>query len=249
MTNYEQIFQLRGHLYNKATDMYPRARDAERSALLDLLQAETGQVVLDVPAGGGFVAEGLRASVGDGLKIICVEPSVQFAAVIDPGLEVRHDSLDRLKLADHSIDGIASLAGLHHFPDKMPVFREWARVLRSDGRCAVADVECDTGVACFLNGFVDANTPGGHDGLFFQPGELTTGLREAGFKSVHEESKTVPWCFPDEPAMVRFCHSLFGLTRTTEEEVHRALRESFSIVHAGNCVQMHWELRYAIAIR
>ncbi len=49
---YEDIFDARGHLYNEAVSQCPGAREAERAALLDRLDARLGQVIGDAPAGG-----------------------------------------------------------------------------------------------------------------------------------------------------------------------------------------------------
>lgn len=247
--NYEEIFEARGHLYNEAGSRCPQARERERAALLDLLAPAAGEVICDAPAGGGYVADGIRARMGDAVRVICVEPAKRFASAINPAFEIRHDAMDALTLGDASLDAVASLAGLHHFADKMPVFREWGRVVRSGGRVAVADVQADTDVAGFLNTFVNEWTPGGHDGIFLKPGELSESLGAAGFEPVVEELREVPWEFPDEPTMAMFCRTLFGLTKATVEQVHLGMKDYLQVEKTASGVRFLWRLRYALVRR
>jgi ubiquinone/menaquinone biosynthesis C-methylase UbiE len=247
--NYEEIFEARGHLYNEAGSRCPQARVRERAALLDLLQAKPGEVICDAPAGGGYVADGIRARLGDRARVICVEPARRFASAISPVFEIRHDAMDALTFEDASIDAVASLAGLHHFADKLPVFREWGRVVRPGGRVAVADVQADTDVAAFLNTFVDAWTPGGHDGIFLRPGELSASLASVEFEPVAEELREVPWEFSDEPTMAMFCRTLFGLTKATVEQVHVGMKDYLRVETTATGVRFLWRLRYALARR
>jgi ubiquinone/menaquinone biosynthesis C-methylase UbiE len=144
---------------------------------------------------------------------------------------------------------VASLAGLHHFADKLPVFGEWGRVVRPGGRVAVADVQAETDVAAFLNTFVDAWTEGGHDGVFLQPGELSDCLSAVGFVPVSEELREVPWEFPDEATMATFCRTLFGLTKATVEQVHTGMKDYLRVETTETGVRFLWRLRYALARR
>lgn len=248
--SYEEIFNARGHLYNEAGSKCPEAREAERAALLDLLAPKAGETIVDAPAGGGYVAEGLRRRLGDAVRVICIEPAERFGAAIQPEFERRHEPLERTSLASGSVDAVASLAGLHHFRNKRPVYCEWHRILKPGGRLVVADVQVDTPTAEFLNGFVHSHTPGGHEGIFVQPGEWSRELEDAGFAVVSEELLAVPWRFPDALALEIFCHRLFGVTKADPVSTGRAIAEILGTAPdgAGGC-QMAWQLRYVCALR
>jgi ubiquinone/menaquinone biosynthesis C-methylase UbiE len=107
------------------------AREAERNALLTRLACRSGQSIVDAPAGGGYVGDGLNARMGGRVTIVCVEPSPKFAAAIGNRFETLVSPIDRITLPDSSVDGVVSLAGVHHIGDKTPLYREWARLLRS----------------------------------------------------------------------------------------------------------------------
>jgi len=62
--DYQTIFDYRGESYNSASDKYPNARHYERQALIDLLNVTDNHSIIDAPAGGGYLAEGIRESFG-----------------------------------------------------------------------------------------------------------------------------------------------------------------------------------------
>ena len=250
MDGYQKVFDARGHLYNDAMSDSPGARDRERASLLALVSLRPGQSIMDAPAGGGFVADGVHALSGGRAALFCVEPSQRFSAPIGDRYPVLNCPLQAVPLPDHSIDVILSLAGLHHIGDRAPVYREWARLLPPGGQLAVADVADGTGTARFLNGFVNRHTPGGHDGVFISESEFSKGMAEAGLRVAEDQLKDVPWQFPDHSVLGRFCQTLFGITRASADEVAAALERDVGVdLQPGGGVLLRWQLRYALAHR
>ena len=250
MHEYRQIFDARGHLYNDAMSVSPGARELERATLLAAITFAAGQQVLDAPAGGGFVADGVQALTGGSTRLICVEPSRRFSVPIGDRYPVLTCPLQEIPLPDASVDVMLSLAGLHHLANRAAVYAEWARLLRPGGQLAVADVTEDTGTAEFLNGFVDKHTPGGHEGMFIGSAEFSAGLAAAGLDVTRDALEDVPWHFPDRIAMGEFCHTLFGIETAKPPHVAAALEHSVgtSELRDGG-LALHWQLRYAIARR
>lgn len=247
--SYLDTFETRGDSYNEATLIHPLARDVERRILIDLLQMEATHTVCDAPAGGGYLADGLRPLVEDPGQIFCVEPSKKFAAAINPAYTRHLAPLSDMPLETETIDRVGSLAGLHHLGDKAAFFHEAYRVLHPGGRIAVGDVMDGTPVAGFLNGPVDRFTATGHDGLFLHSGECHTLLANAGFADVTEEHRQFHWTFDSADQMTRYCKSLFGLVNATLEEVHAAINEFFDVEEEEGAVKLPWSLVYGTAVK
>lgn len=242
--SYKDRFDKVGHQYNSAGSKYPVARESERLALLSRLKGGKNLVIVDAPAGGGYVAEGIKAS-WPSARVVCIEPSKVFSDAIPISFERRNESLHKTSLRDASVDAVASLAGLHHLSDKASVFREWHRILKPGGQIVVADVAMGTKVGEFLNGFVDEFTPNGHDGLFFEPSEFTKLLNDTGFEMKEDELCQVPWVFADERSMVHFCKSLFSIEQADESAILAAL-EKVGVLSIEGTVLLEWELQYAV---
>lgn len=249
MDAYTDIFNERGDHYNEAALIHPLARDVERRILVDLLEVEAHHLICDAPAGGGYLADGLRPLVRNARQIACVEPSTNFANGIDAAFTIHVAPLDRLPLSHESVDRVGSLAGLHHLANKSTFFCEAWRVLKPGGRFVAGDVLDDTPVAAFLNGAVDRYTTTGHHGLFLKPGESRRLLEAAGFAAVNEEHCEYFWTFDSEAQMVRYCQSLFGLVRADEDEVYTALTDAFDIRSECGKVQLPWSLVYSVGVK
>jgi SAM-dependent methyltransferase len=242
---YNEIFTARGSHYNRATRLCPAARETERRLLLDLLPVRAGELVCDVPAGGGYVAEGIDAR-GEGARSVCLEPAVPFALGIPAHFPRVASSLERLALATAAVDHVASLAGLHHLDDKGAFFAEARRVLRPGGRLAVADVVEGSDVARFLNGPVDRLSVTGHDGKFLAHGELSTLLGTAGFRDIQEREQRYTWDFPDVSTLVTYFRELFGLLGAGDDEIRAAAAGGLEVDVADGAVRVSWGLVYAV---
>jgi len=247
--DYQSIFNQRGHLYNAATSLCPTARDAELVALLDLINFDGHHRLCDAPAGGGFVAEGVRRLNYSECPITCVEPAEKFAAAISDQFNVHIAGIDQIPTADRQFTIVASLAGLHHVSQRQGIFDEWGRVTAEGGQCVVADVATNTGSGKFLNGFVNDYCPGGHEGVFFEQGEFSDLLQNSGFDPCSDQLQTVPWRFSDTRQMGIFCKNLFGLQNVTAEEVAAALSETVGTQqNSDGQIELLWQLQYAKGI-
>jgi hypothetical protein len=242
--NYTDIFNARGHSYNLAHAVCPRARHIERHLLLKLLKLNPQDIVIDAPAGGGFVAEALQGRV---LKTICIEPSPEFARSIPLSWQTHCEPIYKTTLAKACATKYASLAGLHHQSpeDLKATFAEAYRLIRPAGIIAVADVKACSKQALFLNGPVDRYTDTGHQGKFFETGKLSEYLRDAGFSNVQEQHHEFDWVFDTQDQMFAFVKMLFGMTKATLDQVAEAINEYLNPYVQINKATLTWGLTYA----
>jgi SAM-dependent methyltransferase len=245
--SYKDIFDVRGAAYHQAMMGYPQARLQEFQQMIDFAEITDGQLICDVPSGGCYLQNFVDASA----SFISIETSIPFTQHIrlsDNNQVVICGELSQIPLADQQVDRAICLAGTHHLQDRSKFYREVCRILKPGSIFCVADVREGSGVADFLNIFVDRYSTLGHQGIFLSP-QHREALTSTGFEVIECSVKSYPWVFEDTQAMVQFCQLLFGIDRATEAEILEGIETYLGYTTICDKCYMNWELYFWKALK
>jgi SAM-dependent methyltransferase len=188
---------------------------AVTNAIVEYAQPAPGMRVLDLASGTGEPAITLAARVGPTGHVTALDLSTELLEVATQRAQARglqnftaqQADAHSLPFPDNHFDLATSRFGIMFFRDPELALRELFRVLRPAAR------------ACFLvwgpfnqpywqttMGVVHQHVggpllvPDGHDPFrFSKPGSLSAVFSNAGFQSVEEETRTIPWVWPGGP--------------------------------------------------
>lgn len=227
---YAGIFDERGHRYHRAMLSQPLARHAEFDRLFDIAALAPGHELLDVPAGGGYLAQHL----GERHRVTPLEFTPGFSAdvaVVDLAADWPVAQFDH----------VVCLAALHHIPDPRWFLGKLRRHTRSGGTLHVADVAAGSPICGFLDGFVGRYNGTGHAGSYLSPD--CEWLPSLG-RVLRAQEVPCPWRFADRAALVAFCMELFGLDQCPADALEHALATTVGIEQTAHGVQLNWRLLY-----
>lgn len=157
---------------------------------LAIASLKEGQTVLDLGAGAGFDCFLAARAVGANGKIIGVDMTPDMIAKARQNaqrngfgnVEFRQGEIEALPVNDSTIDVIISNCVINLSPQKEIVFREAFRVLKPDGRLAVADIVATAPLPEEVKGDWSAYT--GCMAGASQISDLEKMMREAGFEEI-----------------------------------------------------------------
>lgn len=245
MKSYDELFQFRGSSYDTAMQAFPGARDQEFFQVLRYAMPEAGMVVADVPAGGGY----LKQYLPEGAVWRPHEPCSSFTNHKNLQAEKTDTPLCPLPWEHCEVDVLVSIAGIHHVDDKLPLFREFFRVVRPGGKLVISDVAEDSPVAEFLDEYVGKYNSTGHDGVFLNA-ETVGKLEEAGWVYDSSAMEKFFWVFDDRHSMALFCHGLFDICKTEPEHTIAEIESRLGVVELSDGrVGMKWELMTVSSVK
>lgn len=232
---YTESFAERGSKYDQAMRQVPGSRQPEFMAVVDELPENRPGLVLDVPAGGGY----LKQYLPSGFRYTSYEPVGSFS---DGSQADAERSLLPFPQDACSVDFVLSVAGVHHFPDKTPVFDEMLRVIRPEGQLILADVHAQSKVASFLDGYIDASNSTGHKGYYLGENTIRE-LESCGWRIDSARRKHYHWLFESEQQMSEYCHLLFDIRHPDTAKTRLQIREDLGVEQLPDgSIGMSWEL-------
>ncbi|HYV25837.1 MAG TPA: arsenite methyltransferase [Pyrinomonadaceae bacterium] len=153
-----------------------------------------GETVVDLGSGGGLDVFLAAAQVGPAGRAIGIDMTPEMidlarrnAARANDGagysnVEFHLATIDKLPLADSSVDCVISNCVINLAPDKLAVFREIARVLKPGGRLAVSDIALKKALPPEVSGDIMAYVGCIAGAIMID--EYKQGLAGAGFSNV-----------------------------------------------------------------
>jgi SAM-dependent methyltransferase len=105
--------------------------------LLEAAAVEPGMRLLDVATGPGYVAAAAATRGAYPVGVDVSREMLAFARNLNPGLDFRFASAERLPFPDAGFDAVVASFLLHHLARPERALREFARVLRVGGKVAV----------------------------------------------------------------------------------------------------------------
>ena len=223
---YKDIFRHRGESYDLAMKKYPDARNKEFEQLFYKIPLRKNEVILDVPALGGYLKKYCRADTS--VLFLDFSQSINGVDVVSP-----YEKWD-IPL----VDRVVCLAAIHHV-DHLDLFlQNLCLHVKKGGFIHIADVGCDSSISKFLDDFVGPHTStGSHKGRYYDWAKIDF---PKDLSVVNIEERGCPWVFDSESEMVEYCRLLFDLRNVSDKEILSALNEHVGIENN----QINWRLTY-----
>jgi len=243
--SYKEIFTKRGASYHEAMTRWPDARRQEFLNVIQHIQLDQVERIADIPSGGGYCGRYVPQHV----ELFTVDESPAFIAetTVRDNTHAICAPIHQTGIDTSSIDGVWSIAGLHHVDDKIPFFKEVHRILKPGGTFTVADAAQGSTTAEFLDSFVSSRNSSGHTGRYLTPENLEE-LAATGFEIESSQNSNYPWVFDTPLDMAEFCRLLFGLDLVSDlEQLQQDMRDTLKVEVAQNSTHLQWSLFTIVA--
>ncbi|HWQ27559.1 MAG TPA: class I SAM-dependent methyltransferase [Dehalococcoidia bacterium] len=213
--------------------------------LVEFAEPRPGEIAVDIGTGAGFTAGALAAQ---GARVVAVDPTVPMLErtrelAVERGLAIALVAAqgEALPFADGSFDIVACRLACHHFPDLQAALREFRRIVRPDGRVAIADTTApeDPELDAWMNDVELRRDPTHVRDR--RPSEWRALLREAGFRIERDYMARSPQEFEVWVSRAgTAADAIPGLRRDFERPPAGAV-DAFGMRHEGGTIRWAWD--------
>lgn len=205
-------FNIIASSYEYAIATYPKAR-MDTDWLMDELSVEPRDKILEISAGTGFLTQQIAPLNTAG---------VLYAQDIAPRtLDINRKKnqafnhiqyiLDVADIPNESCDKAVSLGGWHHMEDQISVTRNALSKVKKGGYFCVGDFADNSSIQRYFDEVVDKITSTGHQALFPSESRMINLGRFSSAKTVHVDTRDVPFKFKSEAEVGEFFQRVFAL--------------------------------------
>ena len=161
-----------------------------------LASLKEGETVLDLGSGAGFDCFLAAQKVGEKGKIIGVDMTPEMVEKASENakkgnygnVEFRLGEIEKLPVADNSVDAVISNCVINLSPDKRSVFMETFRVLKPGGRLMISDIVLTKELPDFIKNSIEAYI-GCLSGAIMRD-EYMEAIKAAGFQEIRVIDET-----------------------------------------------------------
>ncbi len=229
---YEDIFNHRGNLYDRAMRGSPKARQREFEYLFATAPLSGRETILDIPAGGGY----LQAFVPDGVTVKGLEISDGFHG--EPSVVPMFGDWKVGKFSR----GVC-LAASHHIEDKPRFLKKLAEHIEPNGYIHLADVVSGSKESVFLDGFIGQFNETGHQGMYLADNSNEI-ADQSGLQLTRDEVRDTSWRFQSLTEALGFATLLFGVTGCPQDRLMQMMTAVLGMHPQGDLWIVPWHLRY-----
>ncbi len=155
-----------------------------------LASLKEGETVLDLGSGAGFDCFLAAQKVGEKGKVIGVDMTSEMVEKASENakkgnygnVEFRLGEIEKLPVADNSVDAVISNCVINLSPDKRSVFMETFRVLKPGGRLMISDIVLTKELPDFIKNSIEAYI-GCLSGAIMRD-EYMEAIKAAGFQEI-----------------------------------------------------------------